>query len=297
MIHENRKISPRALELLDASDEERLTHIKKSTFIPYTCADDILNEMEDLLEHPQVHRMPNLLIIGRSNNGKTELLMEFLKRHEAENRLELDKVYAPVVYVQSPPGPSEHIFLNQLLMILGVPVRQNDSADRKLIQLTETLRGIQTKVLMIDELNALLAGSVTRQRFFLNLLKYISNDLKISIVAAGTIDARNAVGADMQIKSRFPERILPRWNEDKTFRQLLYSMEYVTPLKKQSNIHKGEIARKIYGLSEGVIGAVSKIVMSSARDAILKGEEKITMDIISQCDYVRRQESSEVEII
>lgn len=290
-----RKLSPRAHELLESSDEERLVHIDKPVFIPYQHAIEILAEMEDLLNSPKTYRMPNILIVGRSNNGKTEILREFQKRHPAEERRDSDAIYAPVVYIQSPPGPSEHIFLNQLLMLLGVPVRQNDSADRKLIQLLNILPQIRTKILIVDELNALLAGSVTKQRFFLNMLKYISNELQICIVAAGTAEAEHAVRSDAQIQSRFPLRTLPRWQDDKNFRKLLHNFEYVLPLKQESEIYKGEIASKLFGLSEGIIGELAKILRSATKHAIHSKEERITMEVIAKCPYLIRKGDGNVE--
>ena len=290
-----RKLSQRALELLDASDEERLVHIDKPVFIPYKHASEIMAEMEDLIEHPKTNRMPNMLIVGRSNNGKTEILKEFLKRHPAEDRIEFDAVYAPVVYIQAPPGPTEHIFLNKLLMMLGVTVKQNEASERKLMQLLDILPRIQTKILMVDELNALLAGSVTKQRFFLNMLKYLSNELQICIVAAGTAEAEHAVRSDAQIKSRFPLRTLPRWQENEDFRKLLYSFEYVLPLKEESQIYRGEISSKLYGLSEGVIGEVAKILRSAAKHAIKTKEDRITMEVIASCPYGIRKADSSIE--
>jgi hypothetical protein len=285
----DRKLSPRALELLNASDEERLEHINRPVFLPYKQASEILAEMEDLLVHPKTNRMPNILIVGRSDNGKTELLKEFLKRHPAEDRREADAVYAPVIYIQSPPGPSEHIFLNKLLMTLGAPVRQNDAADRKLLQLLEILPRIKTRILIVDELNALLAGSVTKQRFFLNMLKYLSNELQICIVAAGTIEAEHAINSDAQLRSRFPTRILPRWQEGDAYRKLLFNFEYVLPLKNPSTLYRGEIAAKLYGLSDGVIGETAKIIRSAAKLAIESKVEAITMETIAQCIYVSRK--------
>lgn len=284
-----RKLSERATALLDAPDSERIEHIDKPVFIPYSRASELLDEMEDLLNHPQMNRMPNMLIIGRSDNGKTEILREFLTRHPAEDRREFDTVYAPVIYVQAPPGPSENVFLDKMLMMLGVSIRVNDAPDRKLMQLMEILPQIQTKVLMIDELNALLAGSVTKQRFFLNMLKYLSNELKICIVAAGTPEVEFAINSDPQYKSRFPLRPLPRWQEDTDFKQLLFNFEFVLPLKHPSNIYKGEIPAKLYGLSEGIIGEVAKILRSAAKHAIKTGEERITMEVIAECPYVSRK--------
>lgn len=292
-----RKLSPRAQELLIASDDERIAHIDKAVFIPYPRAAEILAEMEDLLTHPKINRMPNLLLVARSDNGKTEILREFLKRHPAEDRTDMDVVYAPVVYIQSPPGPNENLFLNKFLMMLGVPVRQNDTPDRKLLQLTEILPRIQTRILLIDELNALLAGSVTKQRFFLNMLKYLSNDLQISIVAAGTADALQAVRSDMQIQSRFPARILPRWQQGEDFRKLLYSFEYVLPLKFASEIYKGELPAVLYGMSEGGIGRLATTIRSAAKHAIQTKVEKITLDVIRSCPFVVRGGEADVETI
>lgn len=292
-----RKLSSRAQELLSASDDERIAHIDKAVFIPYPRAAEILAEMEDLLTHPKINRMPNMLIVGRSDNGKTEILREFLKRHPAEDRPDLDVVYAPVIYVQSPPGPTENLFLNSLLMMLGVTVRQNDTPDRKLIQLMEILRRTQTRVLLVDEINALLAGSVTKQRFFLNMLKYLSNELQISIVAAGTADAQQAIRSDAQILNRFPSRILPRWQQGVEFRKLLYSFEYVLPLKTPSEIYKGELPAVLYGMSEGVIGRLAKIMRSAARHAIRSKTEKITVDVINSCPFVARGDKADIEII
>lgn len=285
----DRKLSDRATALLDAPNEERLEHIDKPVFIPYGRASEILAEMEDLLNHPKTNRMPNMLIIGRSDNGKTEILKEFLARHPAEDRREFDTVYAPVIYVQAPPGPSENIFLDKMLMMLGVSVRRNDAPDRKLMQLMDILPQIQTKILMIDELNALLAGSVTKQRFFLNMLKYLSNELKISIVAAGTPEAEYAIGSEPQFKSRFPLRPLPRWQEGDAFKNLLRNFEYVMPLRQPSMLYRGELPGKLYGLSEGVIGEVAKILRSAAKHAIKIGEERITMEVIAECPYVARK--------
>lgn len=284
-----RKLSEKAQMLLKASESERLAHIDKPLFIPYPQATSLLAEMEDLLSHPKTNRMPNILIAARSNNGKTEILREFLARHPAEDRIDMDSVYAPAVYIQSPPGPNEHVFLDQMLMMFGMPIKRNEASDTKLTQVMSILRRAQTKVLLVDELNALLAGSVTKQRFFLNMLKYISNELKISIVASGTKDAIQAVKSDDQIENRFPVRVLPRWREGEDFRRLLYSFEYILPLREASEIYRGELAARLYGVSDGVIGELATVIRSAAKYAVHKGEEKITMEGIDNCSYLNRK--------
>lgn len=79
---------------------------------------------------------------------------------------------------------------------------------------------IHAQVLVIDEVHQLLAGSAREQRLSLNLIKSISNDLRISIVAVGTGDG-HAIETDSQIRRRFDPFALPRWTESDEFRDFV----------------------------------------------------------------------------
>ncbi|RIK94017.1 AAA family ATPase [Comamonas sp. Z1] len=280
----DRALSERAKQLLEASAEERIDHIRRPVFIPYARATEVLDEMAGLLDHPQTNRMPNLLLVGRSNNGKTEILKEFRRRYPAEERAHEDSIYVPVLYVQCPPGPNDAMFLDKALRTLGVDPKSFSGTSDKIQALAMQLVKVKTKVLLLDELNSVLAGSVTKQLLLLTIIKYLSNETKISIVAAGTVDALQAVATDAQLQSRFPVRPLKRWrNADRDFRKLLLSFEYILPLRKSSNLSDLQMARLIYGLSEGVIGSVATLIRDSAVMAIQTDEEAITEDIVQRC--------------
>jgi hypothetical protein len=47
-------LSPKTRELLDRPIEERIAHIQKDSWIPYSQANKILQQLEDLLNHPKV---------------------------------------------------------------------------------------------------------------------------------------------------------------------------------------------------------------------------------------------------
>src|ERR1700756_3754922 len=64
-------LSPKTRELLERPMEERIAHIQKDSWIPYSQANRILQQLEDLLHHPKCDRMPNLAISAQTNNGKT----------------------------------------------------------------------------------------------------------------------------------------------------------------------------------------------------------------------------------
>jgi hypothetical protein len=71
-------LSPKTRELLNRSIEERIAHIQKDSWIPYSQANKVLQQLEDLLKHPKCDRMPNLAISAQTNNGKTRLMKHFL---------------------------------------------------------------------------------------------------------------------------------------------------------------------------------------------------------------------------
>ena len=74
---------------------------------------------------------------------------------------------------------------------------------------------------VVDEVHNLLAGSAHEQRASLNLLKFLSNQLRCAIVVLGSRDALAAIQSDAQIASRFPGFELARWQENEDFRRFL----------------------------------------------------------------------------
>ena len=94
----------------------------------------------------------------------------------------------------------------------------------------------------------------------------------------------NAVATDAQLTSRFPTRLMPRWKDaTPDFRQLLASFESIFPLQKESKLWALQNARLIYGLTEGILGEVARLLRNSAVVAIQSGEEGITEDILKTC--------------
>jgi hypothetical protein len=71
----------------------------------------------------------------------------------------------------------------------------------------------------------LLAGNSVRQKWFLNVIKHLENELKLPIIAVGAQDAFNAISTDPQLANRFEPAVLPRWHYDREFLRLLMSFE------------------------------------------------------------------------
>ena len=133
-------------------------------------------------------------------------------------------------------------------------------------------------MLVVDEVHHLLAGSHIEQRASLNLLKYLANDLKLSVVAVGTSDAPLAFRTDPQMSSRFTPFEMPRWTESDDFRRLLRAFEQVLPLRRASDLVQRPVVQFLVSASGGLLGEVSRILTEAAEQAILDGSERITLE-------------------
>jgi Bacterial TniB protein len=83
------------------------------------------------------------------------------------------------------------------------------------------LRHAAPRMLVIDEVQHLLSCNSREQRAALNAIKFLANQLRVSIVAAGTHEALHVMRYDPQIASRFEQIELPVWTESQEFRRFV----------------------------------------------------------------------------
>jgi type II secretory pathway predicted ATPase ExeA len=238
------------------------------------------------LVHPRVDRMPSMMVIGDTNNGKTRILNRFLKNHPPSQNYGGEKIIAHVVGIEAPPGPSDSGLCGEILKKLYEKIPAQQSADVQRDRVCEVLQKIEAKVLVIDELHNILAGSSKKQQLMLNAIKYLSNTLNISIIGGGTEDLIRAMLVDKQLTNRFTPQKLPLWCEGTEFESLLESYEYILPLRKPSNLISTRLANKILAMSEGTIGEISSLLNAAAIYAIESGDERITAEVLNKCGYV-----------
>lgn len=274
------------LKLLELSDMERIERIRAPRWIGYPQAKAILAKLEDLLTYPKSHRMPNMLVVGDTNNGKTMLVQRFCSQHPADDNPAGDDIRVPVLFVQAPPIPDEGRFYNAILELLFAPYKPNDRVDKKQFQVIKLLKYVGLRMLVIDEIHHVLAGNLNRQRVFLNVLKYLGNELQVPIVAVGTRDAFRALQTDPQLANRFEPALLPRWEFDTDFLRLLASFERMLPLREPSMLHDTSMATKLFSMCEGYIGELSRLLTSAAVHAVEMRREKIDERVLSEIGWV-----------
>lgn len=272
-----------ALALPEAA---RIAQIRSPRWIGYPRAKQLLAKLEDLLTHPKTHRMPNLLIVGDTNAGKTMIANRFAQLHPGDDNPDGEAAIVPVLAIQAPPGPDEGRFYNTILEALFAPYSPRERVAKKQIQVLRILKHIGLRLLIIDEIHNVITGPVNKQRLFLNVLKYLGNDLQIPIVGLGTKEALRAIQADPQLANRFEPAALPRWRLDGEFQMLLASFERALALRQPSRLANEAFARRLLALSEGSLGELSTLLTAAAVYAVKSGTERIDETVLAAIDWI-----------
>ncbi|WP_457745479.1 TniB family NTP-binding protein [Sulfurimonas sp.] len=277
------RLTTTAKEFLNKPIKMRIQKCREQVWIPYPQALNILNELEELYEYPKKDRMPNLLIVGSTNNGKTTILNKFMQMHP----MYID-VYnvIPIIKISAPISPSQNALYEKILDELLVPYGTTESTSRKEYQVKKILGDIKTKILIIDEFQDIFHGRISFQREFLTALKHLSTSLQIPIVVAGVWEVQSVLTSDKQIDNRFETLRLDNWKFDKDFARLLMSFESTLPLREASNLHSKVLATKLFEMCEGMIGELARIVEKSAVFALKNNQEKIDIDTLNSINYL-----------
>jgi len=287
-------LSQKTRDLLDRPIEERIAYIQKDSWIPYSRANKVLQQLEDLLNHPKYDRMPNLAISAQTNNGKTRLIKHFLSLHQA-SEASSSSIAAPVFYLQCPGIPDEARLYNSILLKLCKKFRPSAPPQEKLVLTLDALSKIDLRILALDEVNFTEVGTAAKQKRFLNALRFLANELRISIVCLGTEEMMRVIRTVPSVENRFAPTVLPRWQSDKELRKLLASFEKIIPLKYPSDLQSSKLTSKLLTRSEGTIGELKMLLGTAAAAAMRNGTERITEETIDRCNYmspsIRKQRS------
>jgi hypothetical protein len=279
-----RHLHPGAQATARLPDGERVARIRADRWIGYPRALGALARLETLFEWPTRQRMPNLLLVGPTNNGKSMIIEKF--RRERPPSGDADQERIPVLVVQMPSDPAVSRFYAGLLAALGAPLRPRQQVAELERLALALLRRVGVRMLVIDELHNVLAGRDASRRGFLNLLRFLGNELRIPLVGVGTREAYLAIRSDDQLENRFEPITLLLWAEGPDTLSLLASFASAFPLRCPSPIATDEAARYLLARSEGTIGELARLLTEAAVAAVESGEEAINQRTLTLADYV-----------
>jgi len=272
-------------DIATQSKEERILHLHAEVHLKYPKAKKVHAILNHFMSRPRKARMQNLLITGDSNMGKTSIIRSFAKEHQdygIEDENGISHAIKPVILaLASDNADVKHLYIS-ILEAFHIPFHPTDPLAKLRHQMFYLLRETDVKMLIIDEIHHFLRGTPKQQRNVMDALKNIGNELMIPLVCVGIPEASTILTSDEQLRSRFDEIQLTKWELDKNFLGLLQSFEKILPLKKASNLVEKEKATLLYNISEGNLGDLHRLLIECATYAIENDIEEITLDIINK---------------
>jgi hypothetical protein len=194
-----------------------------------------------------------------------------------------------VLALQLAGKPGERRLYAQILTALGVP--QNPRA--AVVELEQVairlMRAMDVQVLLLDEVHNILAGTFREQRIVLNTLRYLSNELQVSLVCFGVNEAREAISGDVQLARRFEEFPLTRWSADDGFEGLVLAIVRNLPLRNPT-VLPARAMRRLLQVSDGITSKVFRLLDQLAIEAIKSGAERLSDDAIDQWQPMKPNE-------
>lgn len=267
-------LTPDVAALLSRGNAERIRAIRGGTWIPYPRAKQALSQLRYVLDQPSSSRMTGLTLAGPTNNGKTTIIREFIAQNRAQ-RSEPSAERPEFLYVETPPIPNTSMLYTQILRGVGDLKADRGTTTQKLARVMHILPQLRLRMLFLDEIHNVLAGSAKQSEAFLNTLKYLSNQLYLPVVLIGTESALNVIRTDEQVLSRYPAFTLSPWAQDEQFTRLVSIVLSTLPLRRRTRLSQSAVAR-IHARSRGALGGVVQVLQRAAVWAIENGAEEIT---------------------
>ncbi len=259
-----------------ALNTDRINKIKSTTWVGYDRAVLIRGQMDELISHPKIHRMPNLALIAESNNGKTMLLKNFCKKHNPPNDPNAEKIILPALMIQTPPSADEGRLYYEILDSFGAAGAIREPEVSKLRRMKIILRNLETRVLILDDFFNIGSSSPAKRRSFLNALRNLGITLEIPIIVSGTHETLNILSIDRSIANRFKPLFLPKWTLERSIElaKLVVSVLSTLEIKISPELDENHL-KKLLFLSEGLLGEMVAVLKLLAEDCIKKDRSSI----------------------
>jgi hypothetical protein len=207
--------------------------------------------------------------------GKTMLVEKFRRANPPIVETFAGSEVVPVLSISLSSKPSQRRIYAQLLSSAGVNIRNAMTLVDMEVRALNLLKQLKVRVIVIDEVHNLLAGSAREQRVILQLFRHLSNELKASLVCLGIADTREAIAGDTQLARRLDQIVLPRWKADEEFQGLVVGILRSLPLRRPSAL-SAQSLRTLARATDGITAKVFCMLNELAVEAVRSGSEKIT---------------------
>lgn len=265
---------------LRMSDAQRIARIDRDRWIGYGRAREAVDGLERLLRSERRQRPDNLLIVGASNNGKTAIARRFVARMLPSENPTAPRSTIPVTMIQAPNGPRIPQMLAAIRSALGQPFGRRETIAQLRMEVYRIMRMVGLRLLLIDDLHNIRGAGVAPM---LVELRELGSAAGVSLGCFATREIAYALRQDDQLANRFDLMTLPRWQiEDPDYWRLLHTFARRLPLRLASALIDPELASHILARSDGLIGAITRLLRQATVQAVRSGHERIDRETLDQ---------------
>ena len=144
-------------------EDGRIALIQSDIWIGFPRAEQVLDRLQGMIEAPRQTRMPGLLVHGASGIGKTMIARNLSRKYAPEYDPASGITRTPLLLLQAPPAPDERRFYLHILAAVGAPATALSARAQNVasleVRVIALLRDLGLRIIMIDEVHNLLAGT------------------------------------------------------------------------------------------------------------------------------------------
>lgn len=288
-------LHPDIAHLATGDRSVRKAAILTDCWVSYPAAEDAIKRLFELLEMPPRLRMPSILFWAGSNMGKSHIQTRFLslireQNPSANEMVEKDRLWRAegVLRFEINDELNEKRLYIDILRKLNAP-RPDVTAYRLQEMVIAHLRANRIRMIIIDEIQRITEFRDRDQRIILNILKYLSNQLSISIVGFGSIEAKALIKADDHLQERFDVVALPAWTKKERWvvNAVAERLSFI-PLRKRTQVDR-DLMNALFLHSNSTVGRLFGLIERAAVVA-LDHEECLSAQLIEDVALRRRRD-------
>lgn len=272
--------------LVMAERAVRVETIYQDRWLDYPAGVDAIERLFELVHMPRRKRMPSILFWAAPNSGKTSIHREFQSRLATTQPSPLDETW--IVELEINADLDERRLYLDLLALLQAPGPERASGSRLQRMVLQQLRARGVRVIVIDEFQRLVKLQLRGQQLILDALRYISNQLQISLAAFGSNEAKGLIEGDLHLKERFEIVALPSWSRKERWPvELVRQRIAYMPLRRETEVGRDlfETLERHSGRNLGRLLAL----LERAAVAALDKEESVTAELVEAVALRRRR--------
>lgn len=285
MNHAYPHLTAEAVTALDLPLAARAARMLTDRFVTHERLQRIFDIVDLMVRRPARVRADGLIISADPGCGKTMLCEAILRRYPAELATVQAPARLPVIVISMSEAREAKQLHIELLKALGCPHPHRYTADRRRDLVQELAQAASLRLLVIDEIQDVLIGTLRQQQLALEAIKALMNRLPVAVIALGTVDAVHAMGANVHLRARFKDETLPLWKADTYLAHFLEAYESTLPLRERSRLSSLDTMRQLVKLSGGVLATIVERLGCAAVLAIEHNEERITRGWIERAQW------------